>query len=515
MNLRSSSSAYTPDEETMSFKFKKRSNSLYESNKQSCPQDGILQIKKYKTLPTDFSSLSLNDAESVKSLSFSQISDDCRSEFGNSISPSDCDELLSLDTISIYSDSTYDNDRDDAYSDITYQSSIHRPVKRRKFTNLSDVSSEQLSCFSGNDSDRLTVNSLKRNLESEKPTDNCSSSDFKTTEKSFQRWNCKKWFASVALFTMLICILLLLSMTLCSNQNKELFPLENLKTNLTTCLVGHEYSVPLITDLLDKFITNYYNKDIHLAWIVGGIGVGKSYTRYLIKSSLASHVTQQSVLTSLIPDHNVSVEDTVDNLIKNLDKCKSNIIFVDGYDNENDVTLELIKVLVSKLNNQKSVWSISRQVLIFIFGTHKSSIINSHYLHYLKDFGSNREHFNFEEIQMTMYNLSPFNFLNEYPHYFSVVPLLPLDVSHLKKCVISQLNFISKKSSCNTNLDKDLENFLKQRNYTVEEIQKEVISLSKIQPSKTMNLVPAGCKRVYQIVSSLLYFPLSIHSGSG
>ncbi|RXG69673.1 hypothetical protein Avbf_02640 [Armadillidium vulgare] len=366
MNLRSSSSAYTPDEETMSLKFKKRSNSLYESNKQSCPQDGILQIKN-------------------------------------------------------------------------------------------DVSSEQLSCFSGNDSDRLTVNSLKRNLESEKPTDNCSSSDFKTTEKSFQRWNCKKWFASVALFTMLICILLLLSMTLCSNQNKELFPLENLKTNLTTCLVGHEYSVPLITDLLDKFITNYYNKDIHLAWIVGGIGVGKSYTRYLIKSSLASHVTQQSVLTSLIPDHNVSVEDTVDNLIKNLDKCKSNIIFVDGYDNENDVTLELIKVLVN--------------------------------------FGSNREHFNFEEIQMTMYNLSPFNFLNEYPHYFSVVPLLPLDVSHLKKCVISQLNFISKKSSCNTNLDKDLENFLKQRNYTVEEIQKEVISLSKIQPSKTMNLVPAGCKR--------------------
>lgn len=434
-----------------------------------------LQVTASKHIIGKFHSLSLTDKDQdLETLSnYSDYKDANSSQF---CIDDDTTSLASYETFSVVSNNSF-NSSDDS---TLYHSSITHPTKRRKL-------------------DYPHVEDNSQNSLNESMASNLSNPDV------FEPIILKKKNQSLNLWIFLV--LLLLFYLFAQNiiiihtfKNEKPFNLGHLEGNFTECLIGQEFAHTKLIETLSQFNSN--NSDVlklDLIWLVGPIGVGKSYTRHLIKSSFNLKFQAFSFLNSLLPPNKDIIKKDVETLFQSLDNFQTNLISIDGFD-KSEYALEYLNLFFDqyKLENR------SFKVLIIVSGTFKSEHITKFYAKHFAN-GETRETLNYTHLQLSLAEVSPFK--SELLSSLSIIPFLPLEIDHIKKCVIQQLNFLlQNKSKCITKSDTFLEKAVESHNFTVEGIQNKVIHFFyKTGIDNTSKIISSGCKRIYSLVTAIWF----------
>ncbi|KAG0728436.1 Torsin-2A [Chionoecetes opilio] len=273
-----------------------------------------------------------------------------------------------------------------------------------------------------------------------------------------------------------------------AKRNAEL-PLTELKRQLKKNLVGQNIAVDSLVHNLEAFVASRAERPLVL-WLSGWEGSGKTLTINTIRTVLPKDCKVQTVLAQLLPDGADSLHEKALTLVQGLDPCTTNLLVIDGWDGEPHLPLAILDQFLKSLRHPEALARDPGRVLVVLSGTRGSREIWQHFLDLQRTHGADRNYLEYDFTDLSA-RLRETHFLIPVSVEVALVPFLPMEVTHLRSCVVREL------------LKGQREDVLIEEE-ALARVTKEVLAHTEFVPGSEPPIAIHGCKRVSSILALVL-----------
>lgn len=281
----------------------------------------------------------------------------------------------------------------------------------------------------------------------------------------------------------------------CRTERSMELPLKMLEANLSSTLFGQELGIHTILSAIHSSNNIELPK---ILWFLGWTGTGKSHSIRIITKVLVGVAHIELVVPSLHLKSAEDVNSVAISLYLKLQNCLRNIIFIDGWDEEDNFAFDLLLSLDKMLRDDIIRGAPKGNALFVISGIHGSQEINSKFLD-LRLSERNRKEIQLSDFQEEFEGLLQQKNVKSVAHKIKIIPFLPLEIAQVKQCIVQIHTALTNKNITSNN-------YVYKQNLDVEIMQK-VVQQIKFIPSKQPLLSGTGCKRVYGILMLVLAQP--------
>lgn len=304
------------------------------------------------------------------------------------------------------------------------------------------------------------------------------------------------WCSIIVLFVVLaifsLSTFILHQKSVCEQRQGLKIPLDSLREELTSHVIGQDIAKNVLLDSLQKFQDDDSSEPL-IMWMVGWSGSGKTHTINIIKNLFPDPSQVRTFIPSILMLNLNNLQKHVSSLFKKLDSCGPRLIIIDGWDEDNDISINVLQTLVKefkKLSKDKP----TGRIIVIITGTEGSREINRKYLK-LRVEGKDREDLRLNDFMEVTQDIVTSRKLHEDFKRLIVVPFMPLEKLQVQQCVFQELNKIQE------NVEEKYRNSLASKQFSVvEEVVKQINFIPAGQPL----LSATGCKRVQPLLRLLL-----------
>ncbi|CAL4194649.1 unnamed protein product, partial [Meganyctiphanes norvegica] len=218
----------------------------------------------------------------------------------------------------------------------------------------------------------------------------------------------------------------------CRNERSVEIPLSKLEKNLSATLFGQDIAVQTLVSSIQS------SNDIEvpkILWFLGWTGTGKSHSIRIITKVLKNVAHIEMVVPSLHLKNSEDVNSVAITLYLKLQNCLRNVIIIDGWDEEHNFAFDLLLSLDKMLRDDIIRGTPKGNTIFIISGIHGSQEINSRYLESRLS-GRSRTELQLSNFQDEFNDLLDKNIFKTVAHKIKIIPFLPLEVDHIKQCVV-------------------------------------------------------------------------------
>lgn len=274
----------------------------------------------------------------------------------------------------------------------------------------------------------------------------------------------------------------------CRNERSIELPLKMLEANLSATLFGQELAIHTMISAIHS------SNNIELPrilWFLGWTGTGKSHSIRIITKVLMGVVHIEMVVPSLHLKRAEDVNSVAITLYLKLQNCLQNIVFIDGWDEEDNFAFDLLLSLDKMLRDDIIRGAPKGNTIFVISGIHGSQEINSKFLD-LRLSERDRRELRLSDFQEVFEGLLQQKSVQSVAHKINIIPFLPLELDHVKQCIVQVHAALTNKNTTSNDI-------VHKKKLKVEMLQK-VVQQIKFIPSAKPLLSGTGCKRVYGIL---------------
>lgn len=210
-------------------------------------------------------------------------------------------------------------------------------------------------------------------------------------------------------------------------------------SELKKALFGQPAATVMLVDSLKdlKLTVN----QMAILMLMGGTGTGKTWTTQLISRSLPKTVNQLNIHLELWSKN----EDVNDTLSK-LKPCAWNFVFVEDSDRAERYQIEAFVSILSRFRQDSQS---SRQKLVVIINSSTGQEVLAQLLHKELQSGASRLDLAPVTLQQSLQQVSSLliEVLSDNKLDYVAVPYLPLEKTHLRQCILQDLQLKNKQAS--------------------------------------------------------------------
>ncbi|XP_063601336.1 uncharacterized protein LOC134777405 [Penaeus indicus] len=280
--------------------------------------------------------------------------------------------------------------------------------------------------------------------------------------------------------------------SVCEQRQGLKIPLDALREELTSHVIGQDIANKVLLDSLQKLQDDDSSEPL-IMWMVGWSGSGKTHTINIIKNLFPDPSQVRTFIPSILMLNSNNLQKHVSSLLKKLDSCGPRLIMIDGWDEDSDISINVLQTLVKELKKPSKEKPTGR-IIVIITGTEGSREINRKYMK-LRVEGKDREDLRLEDFTEVTQDIVTSRNLYEDFRRLVVVPFMPLEKLQVRQCVLQELDKIQE------NIEEKYKNSLaSKRSSVVEEVVKQINFIPAGQPL----LSATGCKRVQPLLRLLV-----------
>lgn len=280
--------------------------------------------------------------------------------------------------------------------------------------------------------------------------------------------------------------------TVCEQRQGLKIPLDALREELTSHVIGQDIATNILLDSLQKLQDDDSSEPL-IMWMVGWSGSGKTHTLNIIKNLFPDPSQVRTFIPSILMLNSNNMEKQVSNLLKKLDSCGPRLIIIDGWDDDNDISISVLQTLVKEFK-KTSKNKPTGKIIVIVTGTEGSREINRKYLK-LRVEGKEREDLRLNDFREVTQDIVTSRKLYEDFKRLIVVPFMPLEKLQVQQCVLQELNKLEE------NVEERFRNSLTGKQSSVMD---EVVNQINFIPAGQPLLSATGCKRVQPLLRLLL-----------
>ncbi|XP_047479341.1 torsin-2A-like [Penaeus chinensis] len=280
--------------------------------------------------------------------------------------------------------------------------------------------------------------------------------------------------------------------SVCEQRQGLKIPLDALREDLTSQVIGQDIANNVLLDSLQKLQEDDSSEPL-IMWMVGWSGSGKTHTINIIKNLFPDPSQVRTFIPSILMFNSNNLQKHVTSLLKKLDSCGPRLIIIDGWDEDNDISINVLQTLVKEFKKPSKDKPTGR-IIVIITGTEGSREINRKYLK-LRVEGKGREDLQLKDFTEVTRDIVTSRNLYEDFRRLVVVPFMPLEKLQVQQCVLQELDKIQE------NIEEKYRNSLaSKQSSVVEDVVKQINFIPAGQPL----LSATGCKRVQPLLRLLL-----------
>lgn len=281
--------------------------------------------------------------------------------------------------------------------------------------------------------------------------------------------------------------------TACELRRSMKLPVSDLREQLSLYISGQEIAIDIITDSLKEIVPSRYEMPLIL-WMAGWTGSGKTQTTQILKDVMSNVSQVHVMIPSLLPQNGDYLHKEIASLFNRLDSCCLNLIIIDGWDEESNFPVKILKKFMLNFDNYRAEGYNKGKIIIVLSGTRGSQEINSRFIE-LRQNGKSRADLSTEDFAEMATALDEAKILNTVTKQYVFVPFLPLEAAQVESCIKEELQKLQK---MNVLLKGD----------ELQRITQQVLDQMNFVPTSHPLFADTGCKRVQPLLALLL-------SGSG
>ncbi|KAK7083014.1 hypothetical protein SK128_018506 [Halocaridina rubra] len=274
----------------------------------------------------------------------------------------------------------------------------------------------------------------------------------------------------------------------CDLKREMKMPLDDLERNLSSLVFGQEIAVNAVLNSLRDFEESNSNSPL-LVWMVGWTGSGKTHTASIWKNVFSSMSNSLTIIPSLLPRNESSLQKEIVSIFKKLDSCSYNLIFIEGWDEDN-AALQTLKQFVSYMQDTELRYTAKGNIILVLIGTQGSHIINQEYFKQILS-GKQRQDIVSDNFRNVILPFVEAHRLTDITGNLIFVPFLPMESEQVRLCIIEELQILEKSG-------------LVGKIYNQEKLIHQFMTQIEFLPHNHPLLSVTGCKRVLPLLRLII-----------